>query len=94
MDRRTFVTSLTTILAASGRAEAALTAQVWRVGSLHATPPALSAPIIAHFEKGLASRGHIKDRTTTIEYVFRPGSRDDLRESARTLGHAYFRPTS
>ena len=86
MNRRTFLTSLTTILAASRRAEAPLAAQVWRVGSLHATPPAPSAPIIANFEKGLASRGHIKDRTTTIEYVFKPGSRDDLRESARTLG--------
>jgi putative ABC transport system substrate-binding protein len=42
-------------------------------------------PIVASFEKGLAARGHIKDSTTTIEYVFRPGPRQHLQEAAQAL---------
>src|SRR5262245_55190313 len=85
MDRRTFlrtlgVGALVPPLAAMQRA-----GKVWRIGSLHATPPAPAAPIVASFEKGLAARGHIKDSTTTIEYVFRPGPREQLQEAARTL---------
>jgi ABC-type uncharacterized transport system substrate-binding protein len=86
VDRRTFLGALAGgLLAAPLAAKAEQSGKVWRVGSLHATPPAPSAPLIASFEKGLAARGQIKDRTITIEYVFKPGPREQLQEAARAL---------
>jgi hypothetical protein len=79
MDRRRFLQAL--LATSVGRplaAEAQYTNR--RLASLHPSPPELAAPLIAAFEKGLVSRGHVKGATTSIEYVFLPPSRDRLRD--------------
>src|SRR5262245_55071755 len=86
VNRRTFIARISVgVLAGPTLTQAQPGAKVWRIGSLHATPPAPAAPIIASFEKGLAARGHVRDTTTTVEYVFRPGPRNQLQEAARSL---------
>jgi putative ABC transport system substrate-binding protein len=86
VNRRTFLSTLGLVTLAEPLAvEAQQPKRVWRVGSLHPTTPAVAAPLVAAFEKGLAARGHVKGSTTTIEYVFVPPSLDPLRQAARVL---------
>jgi putative tryptophan/tyrosine transport system substrate-binding protein len=87
MDRRRFLlTSLTGALARPLDAPAQQLQHKTRLGSLHPSTAAQAAPFIGALEKGLSDRGHIKDRTTTLEYVFLPPSLDRLAEAASSLG--------
>jgi len=49
------------------------------------SPSHATRAFIASFEKGLAARGQVKGITVTIEYMFRPGPREQLQEAARAL---------
>jgi len=57
----------------------------WRIGSLHPSSSALAAPLIEALELGLAQRGYVKDKTTTIEYLFVAPSVNDLTRAAAAI---------
>ena len=69
----------------SARSRGAAGGEVWRIAWLGPGSATASGPYVSAFEKVLADRGHIKGRTVTIEYVFLPPSRDQLRQAASSL---------
>jgi ABC-type uncharacterized transport system substrate-binding protein len=87
MDRRTFLTTLASLLAAAVTVEARQPANVFRIGILGTYPP--TTPEFAHlweaFVQGLRELGYIEGQNLVIERRFMEGKAERLPEFAAEL---------
>lgn len=67
MDRRTFLTTVASLLAVPLAAEAQQAKKVWRIRFLGPSP-GLSTPFVAAFREGLRDRGGVEGQNVIIEY--------------------------
>ena len=77
MNRRTFLGTLAGgLLSTRPAAEAQPAGQVYRIGMLERTSPAINAPNLDAFRRGLRDAGYVEGKNFTIEYRSAEG-RDD-----------------
>src|SRR5438094_4793824 len=76
---------LTVILILAPLAEAQSTRQVWRIGYLGTSSPALEPNLVNAFRQGLREFGHIEGQDIVIEYRWAEGKYDRFPELAAEL---------
>jgi putative ABC transport system substrate-binding protein len=86
MDRRRFlVSALAGALITPFDAEAQSARQVWRIGYLGTSSPALEPNLVNAFRQGLREFGHIEGQDIVIEYRWAEGKYDRFPELAAEL---------
>jgi putative ABC transport system substrate-binding protein len=68
MDRRAFLAGAAALLAAPLAAEAQQAGQVYRIGMLERTSPAMNAANLDGFRRGLRELGYVEEKNFVIEY--------------------------
>ena len=85
MDRRTFLASLTSLLATPLAAGAQQAPKIPKIGLLTLSTAAAATPLVEAFRQGLRELGYIEGKTITLEQRFADENFDQLPYLAKEL---------